>query len=125
VKGLLLDLPGDWRHQARCGDRRDDLFFPTGTTGPAEDQIREAKAICALCPVREDCLEWALDTGQDFGIWGGLTEEERRAIRRGRPMRMPRHGSAYRYDQGCRCKPCTSAKTAAVRKSRQRKARAS
>jgi len=83
----LLGLPGRWTDHAACGDRRDDLFFPVGTTGPAVDQIRSAKAICAGCPVREACLEWALDTYQDAGIWGGLTEEERRAIRRQRRER--------------------------------------
>jgi WhiB family redox-sensing transcriptional regulator len=124
VSGLLLDLPGDWRYQARCGGRCDDLFFPTGTTGPAEDQTQQAKAICASCPVRETCLDWALATGQQFGIWGGLTEEERRRILRGRKNPL-RHGLAYRYDQGCRCRPCTTAKTAAVRKSNARRRRAS
>jgi WhiB family redox-sensing transcriptional regulator len=43
-----------------------------------------AKQICSLCDVRVDCLEWALATGQDSGVWGGLTEDERRAVRRSR-----------------------------------------
>jgi WhiB family redox-sensing transcriptional regulator len=69
----------DWRHRARCRDVDPELFFPVGTTGPAEAQVQSAKAICALCPVREECLQWALDTAQDAGVWGGLSEEERRA----------------------------------------------
>jgi len=73
--------PGDWRHHARCQDVDGDLFFPVGTTGPADQQIQAAKAICTLCPVREECRDWALDRN-DAGIWGGLTEEERRRIRR-------------------------------------------
>ena len=68
----------DWRHRARCRDVDPELFFPVGTTGPAEAQVQSAKAICALCPVREECLQWALDTAQDAGVWGGLSEEERR-----------------------------------------------
>jgi WhiB family redox-sensing transcriptional regulator len=65
-----------------------ELFFPVGTTGPAEAQVQSAKAICALCPVREECLQWALDTAQDAGVWGGLSEEERRALRRGQRRRV-------------------------------------
>ena len=74
----------EWLHRARCRDVDPELFFPVGTTGPAADQIDEAKAICDACEVREVCLEWAMLTGQDSGIWGGLSEEERRALRRAR-----------------------------------------
>jgi WhiB family redox-sensing transcriptional regulator len=74
----------DWRHRARCRDVEPETFFPIGTTGPAEAQTQAAKAICALCPVQAECLEWALGAGSssEFGIWGGLTEEERRSMRR-------------------------------------------
>ena len=78
----------DWRHRARCRDVDPELFFPVGTTGPAEAQVQSAKAICALCPVRDECLQWALDTAQDAGVWGGLSEEERRALRRGQRRRV-------------------------------------
>lgn len=122
---LASEFPGHWSSRAACGDRRDDLFFPTGTTGPAEAQTQAAKALCARCPVCQECLQWALDTAQDHGVWGGLAEEERRRMRR-RPGRELAHGLAYRYDQGCRCRPCTDAKSAAVRKwNKTRKERAS
>jgi len=75
----------DWVRRARCIGVDPDLFFPTGTTGPAVAQAESAKAICAMCPVRVPCLEWALATGQDSGVWGGLSEEERRVLRRTRP----------------------------------------
>jgi WhiB family transcriptional regulator, redox-sensing transcriptional regulator len=78
----------DWRHRARCRDVDPELFFPVGTTGPAEAQVQSAKAICTLCTVREECLQWALDTAQDAGVWGGLSEEERRAMRRGQRRRV-------------------------------------
>jgi WhiB family transcriptional regulator, redox-sensing transcriptional regulator len=71
---------GDWRHRAACRDVDPELFFPVGTTGPAADQVEQAKAVCRGCPVSATCLSWALDTGQDSGVWGGLTEEERRAV---------------------------------------------
>ena len=72
----------DWRHRALCRDEDPELFFPVGTTGPAATQVAEAKAVCQRCTVVEDCLTWALETGQDAGVWGGTSEEERRELRR-------------------------------------------
>jgi WhiB family transcriptional regulator, redox-sensing transcriptional regulator len=72
----------DWREQSACRDTDPDLFFPVGTTGPAIEQIETAKAVCRVCDVQKSCLEYALVTNQDSGIWGGTSEEERRAIRR-------------------------------------------
>lgn len=74
----------DWRHHALCRDEDPELFFATGTTGPAERQVEKAKAVCRRCSVTSECLRWALDTGQDTGVWGGLSEEERRALRQAR-----------------------------------------
>ncbi|KUL72339.1 MULTISPECIES: WhiB family transcriptional regulator [unclassified Streptomyces] len=71
-----------WRERAACRDVDPDLFFPIGTAGLALVQIAEAKAVCARCPVRDQCLRWAVDVGQVEGIWGGTTESERRARRR-------------------------------------------
>jgi WhiB family redox-sensing transcriptional regulator len=72
----------DWRHRATCLEEDPELFFPIGNTGPALLQIEEAKAVCRRCEVRETCLQWALDTGQDAGVWGGMSEDERRALKR-------------------------------------------
>jgi len=72
----------DWRHHALCRDEDPELFFPIGTTGPAALQVEEAKAVCGRCPSVTDCLQWALDTGQDAGVWGGMSEDERRALKR-------------------------------------------
>jgi WhiB family redox-sensing transcriptional regulator len=74
----------EWVHRARCKDEDPELFFPIGTTGAAAAQIDAAKTICMECPVRVECLEWSLATGQDAGVWGGMSEEERRALRRAR-----------------------------------------
>lgn len=71
----------EWMNFAACLGLEPDLFFPVGTEGPAVTQIKEAKAICAQCPVAWECLNYAVDTGQVDGIWGGTTEDERRAIR--------------------------------------------
>ncbi len=72
----------DWRHRAACLDEDPELFFPIGNTGPALLQIEEAKAICRRCTEVDVCLKWALESGQDSGVWGGLAEEERRALKR-------------------------------------------
>ena len=60
----------DWVHRARCKDEDPELFFPVGTTGPAAAQIAAAKSVCMQCPVRIECLEWAMETGQDAGVSG-------------------------------------------------------
>ncbi|MER6961641.1 MULTISPECIES: WhiB family transcriptional regulator [unclassified Streptomyces] len=73
-----------WRERAACLRVDPDLFFPVGHTGPALDQIDEAKAVCGRCPVMEQCRDWAVEVGQVEGIWGGMTESERRALRRRR-----------------------------------------
>lgn len=72
----------DWRDNSACRDTDPDLFFPVGTTGPAIEQIETAKAVCRACDVQKSCLDYALTTNQDSGIWGGTSEEERRALRR-------------------------------------------
>lgn len=72
----------DWRDDAACLDEDPELFFPIGTTGPAVQQIEDAKDVCADCPVIGTCLAYALDTGQDHGVWGGTADEERRALKR-------------------------------------------
>jgi WhiB family redox-sensing transcriptional regulator len=80
---LTLTIESDeWRRTAACRDTDPDLFFPVGTTGPAIEQIENAKAVCRQCESQSACLEYALATNQDSGIWGGTSEEERRNIRR-------------------------------------------
>ncbi|MGH8900605.1 MAG: WhiB family transcriptional regulator [Egibacteraceae bacterium] len=73
-----------WRPRAACLDTDPDLFFPIGSSGPALDQAEQAKAVCRRCPVIAQCLEWALATNQNDGVWGGLSEDERRSLRRSR-----------------------------------------
>ena len=66
-----------WRDDAACRGLDTDVFFPV-----TDEEAEEAKAICETCPVREECLEFALATRQEDGVWGGLTETERRRLRR-------------------------------------------
>jgi WhiB family redox-sensing transcriptional regulator len=70
-----------WRKDAACRASSPDLFFPVGTVGPALTEIDSAKAVCAGCVVREECLEFAVHTNQEFGVWGGTSEDERRRMR--------------------------------------------
>ena len=72
----------DWRSRAACLDKDPELFFPVGNTGPALLQIEEAKAVCRSCEVIDVCLKWAIETGQGSGVWGGTSEDERRAMKR-------------------------------------------
>ena len=55
----------DWRHRALCRDEDPELFFPIGNTGPAIVQLDQAKAVCRRCTVTDECLSWALESGQD------------------------------------------------------------
>ena len=72
----------DWRQLAACRDEDPELFFPVSEMGPGARQTDHAKAVCAACPVRARCLDYALDNALDHGIFGGTTEVERRTLRR-------------------------------------------
>ncbi len=102
---LLMDLPGvlaevtgpaaGWRDRALCAEVDPEAFFPEKGESAAA-----AKRVCAACEVRADCLQEALDRGERFGVWGGCSERERRALAReaeamrraGRRPACPRHG---------------------------------
>jgi len=71
----------DWRDLALCQGMNTDTFFPVSSAGPMLSDIMEAKKVCASCPVRSPCLTFAVDQRIDHGIWGGLTETERRSIK--------------------------------------------
>lgn len=71
----------DWRQQAACLQEDPEMFFPVGDSGPALAHVEEAKAVCQQCPVIDKCLTWALESGEDAGVWGGRSERERRTLR--------------------------------------------
>lgn len=66
----------NWRERAACRDKDPE---PVSETGPALLQITEAKAVCADCPVQQECLSDAIEAGLDFGVFGGATPNERRS----------------------------------------------
>ncbi|MGH8915463.1 MAG: WhiB family transcriptional regulator [Acidimicrobiia bacterium] len=77
---LTTELAADWRNRAACAGHNHALFFPVGDLD--EVRVTRAREICMTCPVAEECLEYALETNQRAGIWGGTTEEERKSLRR-------------------------------------------
>jgi WhiB family redox-sensing transcriptional regulator len=88
--GPARDLRPDWRDGAACREADPELFFPDGDIRSARAQVKTAKLICRGCPVSATCLNWALASGQEAGIWGGLTEDERRRLHhRSRGFRPP------------------------------------
>jgi WhiB family redox-sensing transcriptional regulator len=86
-EALLVDQLA-WQDQANCKGANADLFFPERGAS-----TRSAKAICRECTVRQECLDFAIETGEKFGIWGGLSERERRRVRRERQIAAARRVS--------------------------------
>jgi len=84
VQILNFDLEQEaWMEEGSCVYANTELFFPVGSSMKAIKQANEAKAVCNECVVKIDCLEYAIRTNQDSGIWGGTTtEEERKSLRR-------------------------------------------
>ena len=68
-----------WRTRSACLDSDPDVFFPI-----SEEEAGPALAFCGACRIREECLAWAMKNGERYGVWGGLTERERRRILRQR-----------------------------------------
>jgi WhiB family redox-sensing transcriptional regulator len=66
-----------WQQEALCAQTGADFFFPEPGSS-----VREAKRICGMCPIRDACLEYAMDNDERFGVWGGLSEKERLELRR-------------------------------------------
>lgn len=80
LAATLADPQDRWRLEAACRGVDTDLFFPLGERVPAA-QVRQAQEVCRRCPVVSACLTWALNTGVEFGIFGGCTADQRRELR--------------------------------------------
>lgn len=80
----VAGLDQSWRDEAACRGKDPNLFFPEGQGGSTNSQAAAAKAVCAGCPVREPCLEYALIVAMKDGVWGGLSVKERQAEKRRR-----------------------------------------
>jgi WhiB family redox-sensing transcriptional regulator len=81
----------DWRDDAECLDENPELWFPSARIPYVQaEQVATAKAICGRCKAVEACLEYALTTGQNYGIYGGLDEKERRKLARRLGISIPK-----------------------------------
>jgi WhiB family redox-sensing transcriptional regulator len=81
IDALIGEGERTWQSRANCMGVDPDLFFPERGSS-----TREAKEVCRGCVVRDDCLEFAIANGEKFGIWGGMSERERRRVRRARVL---------------------------------------
>jgi WhiB family redox-sensing transcriptional regulator len=103
------DTGREWMTDAVCAQIGSDAWFPEKGVSPAITP-REAKRICnTQCDVRETCLRWALEHGENDGIWGGKSAKERKALRPAQPKLARggfRHGTRYGYSRGCRNETC-------------------
>lgn len=82
VPMTALDNRAERWSRAACSTADPELFFPISSSGPSRRHIARAKAICAGCEIRRECLKYALDAGPVQGVWGGMTEAERQLLRR-------------------------------------------
>jgi WhiB family transcriptional regulator, redox-sensing transcriptional regulator len=110
---VLSDIrEADWRDRALCAEVDPDLHFPERGA-----PTRPAKTVCAACEVRAECLEYALEHGEAFGVWGGLSEHERRRLRSeraashppvcGNGLHLMDEANTYTYPNGHRaCRAC-------------------
>jgi WhiB family transcriptional regulator, redox-sensing transcriptional regulator len=73
---------GEWQAAGACLSADPEIFFPVSGTGASTPQIEQARRICAGCQVRRECLDWAMNSGEMHGIWGGTTPEDRTRARR-------------------------------------------
>lgn len=95
LPGPVADL-WDWQYRGACRDKGTEAFFhPQGERGSARrNRAAAAKAVCASCPVMKECREHALKVQEPYGVWGGLSEDERSAILTARKRRSASTGTA-------------------------------
>lgn len=105
MRAPMIGIPpmagSDWMRRAACTRMEPDIFYPVGDGAYAREMTEIAKQACLSCPVRAECLRRALETGERYGIWGGMTPEERRDLAR-RDMRRRRFAAAVRMRDAAR-----------------------
>jgi WhiB family transcriptional regulator, redox-sensing transcriptional regulator len=86
----MIEYATEWRAASACLNTDPDVFFPVAVGSAASKQVARAMRICAGCAVRQQCLDFAMRSGEKDGIWGGTTPEERVRARRARNRRPAR-----------------------------------
>lgn len=127
--GLSANTPqppsggGDWRDRAACAGMDLALWFPNETGN--SNAAFEARKICRACDVQTECLQYAMDTRQAHGIWGGLSERQRRDLRRSHTITVRDHGTHHGYNAHIRKREpaCEACKTAHARYTAEVRAR--
>lgn len=104
-----MNLP-DWS-RANCLGCDPTLFFPEiEDQATVQHTYAEARRVCASCVIRDECLAYAVEANERWGIWGGRSPRERERMRSGTPLSARKHGSYTTYNtHGCRCGPCSEA----------------
>lgn len=77
---MATNATSSWWNMAACLTADPELFFPISSTGAGEAHLAKAKAVCSRCPIRQGCLDYAIDSHQAYGVWGGTSEDERRRM---------------------------------------------
>jgi WhiB family redox-sensing transcriptional regulator len=80
----MIEYAANWRAASACLNADPDMFFPVAAGTAASKETARALRICQGCPVRQQCLDFAMQSGEKDGIWGGTTPEQRIRARRGR-----------------------------------------
>ena len=93
----MIDYTMDWRSDGACLAADPDLFYPVAAGAAAGPEISRALRMCDSCPVKRKCLDFAMQTGEATGIWGGTTPEERIRVLRARGTRRPGRRGASRH----------------------------
>ena len=86
----MIEYAIEWRAESACLNTDPDVFFPVAVGSAASKQVERAMRICADCTVRQQCLDFAIRSGEKDGIWGGTTPDERIRVRRARNRRPAR-----------------------------------
>ena len=99
----------DWMSDSLCRKKHGDIWFPPFETTTPEINYAIAKKVCNVCPVWADCLSFGKK--EIYGVWGGLTPQERVPLQKDTTNNLAEHGTVVRFRQGCACDDCDWAHT--------------
>lgn len=104
----MIETP-EWMSDALCRKMHGDIFFPPFESQTPEINYLIAKQVCNVCPVWDSCL--SIGRKETYGVWGGLTPQERLPLQKDTTNNLAEHGTVVRFRQGCSCSVCDWAHT--------------